>query len=937
MARPKGSKNKPKINISGSTPPADAPGANQKSLFSFGQPSTNAIKKEGQYSVTQAPSFFYSPELTTESWLLPKSRQEILKWARIFFNLEPYVQCLVGDTRVPLLSGKTKSIKELYDEKAKDIWLYSMSPEGEVVPGKAERVELTRKNANIIRITLDNGKSFECTPDHKIMMRDGSYKEAEDLEENDSLMPLYRKLSPAMNGKILYKDYEMTYVPKINDYKYTHRIVSDFIYKDIKGGVTHHKDFNKRNNEPCNLQKMSWVDHRDLHKISITLWGDPVFREKALVRMKEYWNNSDNHIRHSKSMERVWSDPEYRKKMVDLFNDPIVKEKVSKGNFKNKETLLKAFTTLREQVWGTETHSKICSAAQTKRFKDNPELGKIHGSKIKKLWSSGKYKNNKFLQPGFQKEVNSRPDVLKANKNKQLSYWASLTPEERTTEQKRRWQVRRNKKLQINHKVVKVEMLNERQDTYDVIFCKPYFNFALECGVFVHNSIIMMHAYYPFSKFELTTPDKTITEFYSDMCFNENFDLFTFICNASLSYQKFGEAIMFGNMEKGKDGLYRWSKFILLEPELVEIKNDLFSTELSYELIPTEELKSLVKSTKAEDQERRKKLMQEAPEVMEAVEQNRNIKLDNVNVSSVARITDPSATRGTSPIQALFKVLIYQDWIRLAQSAYAQRYVFPIELWTIGDLEKNIIPSEDDLNKFRTLINQSIQNPPFSMVFPPIVKYEPLSTLGKNFPINNEYEYIHDQILVGLGVNKNLILGEGPNFSNLKGLALHKLMMIYKVVRDQFEQWMLYKVFKPIAEKNGFYTTVGGKKKLILPQISWYKSLDIEEQEQERQLFMDLHEKGFLSTDTLFSKFPSLDYATEQKKLEKEIGTIWDHGDDRLPKKISKPTSTEPPNLSNTKLNTPEPIEPIEPVEPTSENVEVPSETDAPTTPETPV
>ena len=68
-----------------------------------------AIKKGGMFSdsikisassfgganVTMGPSFFYSPELTPESWLLPKSRIEVLKWARIFYNLDPYVGSII--------------------------------------------------------------------------------------------------------------------------------------------------------------------------------------------------------------------------------------------------------------------------------------------------------------------------------------------------------------------------------------------------------------------------------------------------------------------------------------------------------------------------------------------------------------------------------------------------------------------------------------------------------------------------------------------------------------------------------------------------------------------------------------------------------------------------------------------------------------------------
>lgn len=433
-------------------------------------------------------------------------------------------------------------------------------------------------------------------------------------------------------------------------------------------------------------------------------------------------------------------------------------------------------------------------------------------------------------------------------------------------------------------------------------------------------AIIMMHSRYPLSNFEIVTPDKSITEFYTEMAFNKDFDLYGFMNEASLSYQKFGEAICFGNMERGKDKFYRWTKFVLLEPELIEIKTDMFSGGKTFELIPTDELKNLVSSTKPEDAERKKQLAEEAPEIMAAINEKRNIKLSEEAVSQIARITDPSATRGTSQIQSCFKVLIYQDWIRLAQSAFAQRYIFPIELWTIGDLERNIIPTADDLDRFRTIITQAVQQPPFSLVFPPTVHYEPLSTLGKQFPINNEYEYIQDQLMVALGVNKNLILGEGPSFSNLKGMALQTLMKRYKGDREKFEKWMINHFFRPIAEKNGFFTTVAGKKKLVLPEIVWHQSLDIEEQEQERQQMIELHDKGYLSTETLYTKFPSLDYATEQKRLEMEKGTIWDKGDDRLPGKINKSLTKGLGGGGGgvggggaAGAEAPEPIEPVEP------------------------
>jgi hypothetical protein len=175
-----------------------------------------------------------------------------------------------------------------------------------------------------------------------------------------------------------------------------------------------------------------------------------------------------------------------------------------------------------------------------------------------------------------------------------------------------------------------------------------------------------------------------------------------------------------------------------------------------------------------------------------------------------------------------------------------------------------------------------------------------------------------DLLSIGLGVNSNLMKGEGPSFSTgLKGMSLHRLMMEYKAVRDKFENWIIHKFFEPIAEKNDFSKTVNGERKLILPEISWNKSLDIEDQEAEREAFVKMHERGIISTETLFTKFPSLDFKTEQKKLELERGTIFDKGDERLPAKITKGIAKPKGDIGEAPIGgAPGAIRPIPPIRP---------------------
>lgn len=106
-----------------------------------------------------------------------------------------HCNCLVGDTKVPLLDGRVLTLEQLHEEFGyqRDFWVYSVDSKGDFVPGKARSLGVTSKVKRLYKITLDNGKSIRCTEDHPFMLRDGTYKVARLLNENDSLMPTVRK------------------------------------------------------------------------------------------------------------------------------------------------------------------------------------------------------------------------------------------------------------------------------------------------------------------------------------------------------------------------------------------------------------------------------------------------------------------------------------------------------------------------------------------------------------------------------------------------------------------------------------------------------------------------------------------------------------------------------------------------------------------------
>ena len=104
--------------------------------------------------------------------------------------------CFTGDTNVSLVDGREVSLLQLVDEfnAGKTNYVYSFNETTKrIEPGKIVKAWCTRKNASLVEVELDNGEKFRCTPNHRIMMRDGTYKEAQYLQPNDSVMPLYRK------------------------------------------------------------------------------------------------------------------------------------------------------------------------------------------------------------------------------------------------------------------------------------------------------------------------------------------------------------------------------------------------------------------------------------------------------------------------------------------------------------------------------------------------------------------------------------------------------------------------------------------------------------------------------------------------------------------------------------------------------------------------
>lgn len=355
--------------------------------------------------------------------------------------------CFTEDTMIPLLDGMAVPIRDLIGKD--HFWVYSLAEDGSLRPGRGHSAKLTGKDAEIVKVTLDSGASIRCTADHHFMMRDGSYRRANELFPSDSLMPLYRRLAP-MEGNGY--EYEQTYSPKDDKWVFTHRFVEG---RCPKGYVRHHKDFDRFNNSPENIELKTWEEHQATHRL---------------------------HFPPPMSPERL-AECSHRFKKLNASH---------KG--KKRQELCVPHTLTQEQraACGKRGRSSMIAYNKSEAHRQVAR----NSNRFRKLWENQEFRKRKNGMSSVQMRAFNA-----TQKHRDIMAIVLSSPEFKAAASRnalevnhKRWHIARRIVKQncnlcapavVNHKIVSIEPAG-RADVYDFVVEK-YRNFALSAGVFVHN------------------------------------------------------------------------------------------------------------------------------------------------------------------------------------------------------------------------------------------------------------------------------------------------------------------------------------------------------------------------------------------------------------------------------------------------------------------
>lgn len=388
---------------------------------------------------------------------------------------------------------------------------------------------------------------------------------------------------------------------------------------------------------------------------------------------------------------------------------------------------------------------------------------------------------------------------------------------------------------------------------------------------------IDLKTFIPLSKMTLSLPKaqsktlaKKVHTFYEKMW--KDLKMYEKISWIVKEYHLIGECIPYFEWD---DTLKKWTKVLLLDPDLCDVRYMPYTDETRVFLRPDMSIKEVVEDLR--DKERYSEFAQTLDEFSdEAISESEN--------SFIELNTDPrkgsfalylgnrrSPYRpgpGVSVLRRLLRPLLFRDKLRQALTQIASRHMTPVRIvWADG-------LGPEDVNALRDQVDFALMGPDFSIVTNYELNWQEITAEARLFDATAVLDRNTEELLIGLGMTKELLLGEGSYGAGR--ITLQVLDTEYSMIREVVQD-MVNELFQVAAEKNGFMETdpASGLDYLVFSALK-FSRMALRDYADIFDFFWNLYQNGSLDKDTLLEFF-NLDPVDVEAKLKSNFLTINDN------------------------------------------------------------
>lgn len=307
-----------------------------------------------------------------------------------------------------------------------------------------------------------------------------------------------------------------------------------------------------------------------------------------------------------------------------------------------------------------------------------------------------------------------------------------------------------------------------------------------------------------------------------------------------------------------------WKGLSVLNPDHMEVHPAMLDQEPEYFFLPDNMMKKVVQEKRPE-----KLYNSMRPEMRKLIMTGQPIHFSPECIYHFKRGGMPWQPFGTSLLRRLFQTLAYKDKLRQAQWLVAERHIIPIKIVKVGDKDRPA--TEEDLIQTQDELTALANDPLLTIVTHHAFDFEFVGASGKVLQLTNEYENLNQDIIDGLMLNKAIINGEGPSYSNAQ-VGLLTMAKRLERFRDEVAYWMEECLYKPVAIWNGF-TTEGkrGQIEYVYPTVKW-DDLQLRDDTGKLQTLLAANQAGIVSNQAVIEAL-GLPYDQEVERLRFEQGS----------------------------------------------------------------